>query len=153
MDKQLINRALSSRLPIWETGVEMYLDNPVNGVGARGFRYAYNDYAADGDIYVDKDRGIGAYHSHNLIIEIASETGTIGLIGFLIFCIYFTSVWLKAEKQCRFAASPFALALFVALFPFNTHFAFYAGAWTQVMFWLLSLMLASLYCLGHQEKT
>lgn len=146
MDSKLVDQALSTRLPIWKTGLAMYQDNYFNGVGARGFRYAYNNYADEGDIYVDEERGIGAYHSHNIIVEIASETGTVGLVGFVLFCIYFTLVWSRSTGDRRFFASPFALSLFVALFPFNTHFAFYAGAWTQVMFWLLALMLASLTC-------
>lgn len=146
MDSKLIDQALSTRLPIWETGWEVFKDNYINGIGAKGFRYAYNNYAKDGDIYVNEEMGIGAYHSHNIIVEIGTETGTIGLVGFMLFCLAFFRVWWISTWQQKFASSPFLLALLAVLFPFNTHFAFYGGAASQVMFWLLALLLATLYC-------
>src|SRR5690606_32655333 len=48
-DRAGLDHALSGRLPIWEAAVAMGADHPLNGVGVRGFRDAYPDYAGADD--------------------------------------------------------------------------------------------------------
>jgi O-antigen ligase len=125
------------RVPIFTTALTMYREHPVNGVGVRAFPKAYMVYAEPGDIHIRKSGGkSGATHAHNVILEIMSDTGTIGLIG-LLTAIGF--LWLNfrritpAERQDAF---PFALAVLLILFPFNSHFAIY-GTYTSSLIWFL----------------
>ncbi len=133
------------RVPIFSTALTMYREHPVNGVGVRAFPRAYMVYAEPGDIHIRKSGGVsGATHAHNVILEIMSDTGTIGLLG-LLFAIGF--LWLHfrkitpAERQDAF---PYALAVLLILFPFNSHFAIY-GTYTSSLVWfLMGLWSASL---------
>ena len=133
------------RVPIFSTALTMYREHPVNGVGVRAFPRAYMVYAEPGDIHIRKSGGVsGATHAHNVILEIMSDTGTIGLLG-LLFAIGF--LWLHfrkitpAERQDAF---PYALAVLLILFPFNSHFAIY-GTYTSSLVWfMVGLWSASL---------
>ncbi len=73
-----IDFALAGRAQIWRTAGAMIAAHPVNGVGVRGFRYAYAGYAEPGDTFVQRD-GSGAAHAHRWLLEVLSETGFIGL--------------------------------------------------------------------------
>lgn len=133
------------RVPIFNTALTMYREHPVNGVGVRAFPRAYMVYAEPDDIHIRKSGGVsGATHAHNVILEIMSDTGTVGLLG-LLFAIGF--LWLHfrkitpAERQDAF---PYALAVLLILFPFNSHFAIY-GTYTSSLIWfLVGLWSASL---------
>ncbi|MFC1689208.1 O-antigen ligase family protein [Pseudomonadota bacterium] len=133
------------RVPIFKTALLMYREHPVNGVGVRAFPKAYMLYAEPDDVHIRKSGGqSGATHAHNVILEIMSDTGTIGLIG-LFIAIGFLWVYSRrispAERQDAF---PFALAVILILFPFNSHFAIY-GTYTSSLVWfLMGLWSASL---------
>jgi O-antigen ligase len=147
-DEESIDRAISYRLSIWKAATSMISSHPVNGVGARAFRYAYLDFAEDDDIFLRSDfagkkREIGAYHSHQMQLEVLSETGLIG--GFLFLCAMAILVWYwrsKADFQ-KFNMLPYALGLAAIFFPFNTHFSLYSSAWAQVIYWFIPLYFAA----------
>ncbi len=125
------------RIPIFRTALVMYREHPVNGVGVRAFPRAYMIYAEPDDIHIQKSGGLsGATHAHNLVLEIMSDTGTIGLIG-LFVAIGF--LWIHARRISpaeRQDAFPFALAVILILFPLNSHFAIY-GTYTSSLIWFL----------------
>lgn len=147
-DEKSIDRAISYRLSIWKTAGSMINAHPINGVGARAFRYAYPDYAEDDDIFLrsdfdDKDREIGALHSHQMQLEVLSETGLIGGILFLGAMTILVWYWrAKADFQ-KFNMLPYALGLAALFFPFNTHYALYSSAWAQVIYWFIPLYFAA----------
>ncbi len=143
-----INHALSGRLDIWHTAWDMYLAHPVNGIGVRDFRFAYPGYAPHGDQFVvDARHGpdTGASHPHQLLLEVATNAGTLGLV------IWFAGAWLAWRRwrevgaAARRTAFPVTVALAVMLFPLNTHLAFYSAWWGLLFWWLLSLWCAALY--------
>ncbi len=142
-DRESVNLAITYRVPIWRTAARMFLDNPVNGVGARGFRYAYVEHAATRDLFVEPwaDEA-GAAHAHQLILDIASETGLIGLVGWAIAMGILIQLWRRADGEQKRTLLPYGLALLAAFFPFNTHFAVYSSVWSLVLFWLMALYCA-----------
>lgn len=142
-----LDHALAGRLPIWETAARMAVANPVNGVGVRGFRHAYPAYAETGDRWVSGDGSQGAMHAHHLVLEVASETGAIGLIGWSIGLIVALRAWWRASSAARDRAFAPALALVVMTFPINTHFAFYSSFWGLLFWWLIAL-----WCAGLSER-
>ncbi len=141
--ERTVNAAMTDRIPIWMATVKMIADHPWTGVGVRCFPYVYPQYAAPDDRFVNHGEGTGATHAHQLLLEVAAVSGMVGLVGLLgVFFMLITS-WRQAEKDRRQWMLPYGLALCGILFPFNSTFAFYSSAWSQVFFWFVSLYLAS----------
>ncbi len=140
---EAIDYASSERLPIFNTAIEMYKNHPVNGVGVRAFPTAYLVYAEEDDIHIAKSGGrSGATHAHNVLLEVASDTGSIGLLGGVLGLILVISYWRKSAPAQRQDAFPFMLSLVLILFPLNSHFAIY-GTYTSSLIWFLIGMWAS----------
>ena len=118
-------------------------DNPLNGVGVRGFRHAYADYAEPGDPWISGAAGSGgAFHAHQLAFELLTETGLLGLAGFALALVLTWRHWRAIGLTGRTAALPLALALGVMVFPLNTHLAFYSTFWSLLCWWLIMLYLS-----------
>lgn len=134
-----VDSALSGRGRIWAAAWCMAKQHPINGVGPRGFREAFP--ACDPEPDKIAAWGLGpAFHAHQLVLEILSETGVIGLLLWLAAAAMARRAWRYAEADARDAAYPAMLALAVMVFPFNTHLAFYSTFWGGV-----TLLLAALY--------
>ncbi|WP_202845396.1 O-antigen ligase family protein [Luteimonas saliphila] len=134
-----VDTALSGRTRIWGAAVCMAREHPVNGVGARGFRQAFP--ACDPEPGEPAAWGEGpAFHAHQILLEILSETGAIGLLLWLAGAALAWRAWRFADADARARARPAMLALAVTVFPFNTHLAFYSTFWGG-----LTLLLAALY--------
>jgi O-antigen ligase len=129
-----IDEATSHRLPIWKASIAIINDHWVNGIGPRGFRYSYDDYSGENDIW----SGQMPAHPHQMYIEILVETGLIGLFGLLsaIGVFYFYIKRLTKISQLF----PSILCMIVAIFPFNTHMAFYSSYWSSFL-WCLILII------------
>jgi O-antigen ligase len=70
----------AERLAHWIAGLHMFMDHPVLGVGIGNYPDAYSKYFIT--IFTTS---LG--HAHNYYINIAAETGSIGLIAFLLFLL------------------------------------------------------------------
>ena len=139
-DEAGVDTALSGRAQIWSAAGCMIAEHPVNGVGARGFRQAYPEHAVEGDPWLqDAEHGAG-YHAHQIVLEVLSETGSIGLLLWLGGVALAWRAWRFATPAARARAAVPALALAVTVFPLNTHLAFYSTFWGG-----LTLLLAALY--------
>lgn len=149
-DGDALNAALSFRLPIWQQAWQMAQDFPINGVGPRGFRTVYKERAEADDYFVAKE-GIGASHAHQLQLGIVTETGLIGLFGFLLGGYIMWRSWREIPQARRCIAAPPALALLALVFPFNSHLDAYASSAALMFWWLLSLYVVAwnIACFGH----
>ena len=134
-----VDHALSGRSRIWSAAVCMARTHPLNGVGARGFREAFPACdAKDGALAA---WGTGpALHAHQIVLEVLSETGGIGLLLWLAGAAMAWRAWRYADDRARDGARPAMLALVVSVFPLNTHLAAYSTFWGGVL-----LLLAALY--------
>jgi O-antigen ligase len=70
----------AERLAHWIAGLHMFMDHPVLGVGIGNYPDAYFQYFIT--IFTTS---LG--HAHNYYINIAAETGSIGLIAFVLFLL------------------------------------------------------------------
>lgn len=143
-----VNTATSGRLDIWRVAGRMFAAHPLNGVGVRDFRYAYPAYASPHDHFVTAEScgpGQGACHPHQLLLEVADDTGALGLLLWLAGAVLALRAWRGAGTSRRATAFPVSVALGVMVFPLNTHLAFYSAWWGLVFWWLLSLWCAALY--------
>ena len=147
-DSKGVDTALSGRTRIWSAAVCMAREHPVNGVGARGFREAFP--ACDPQPGVIAAWGVGAaLHAHQLVLEILSETGGIGLLLWLAGAALAWRAWRYADVAARDRARPAMLALAVTVFPLNTHLASYSTFWGGVLLMLSALYAGSL--LGREQ--
>ena len=138
-DVEGVDMALSGRTRIWGAALCMAAEHPVNGIGARGFREAFP--ACDPAAGETPAWGSGpALHAHQIVLEVLSETGIIGLLFWLAGVALAWRAWNYAGVRARHAARPAMLALAVTVFPLNTHLAFYSTFWGGV-----TLLLAALY--------
>ena len=142
--EQAVDEAGAGRLRIWGTALRMSAAHPVAGVGVRGFRYAYPAYAQPGDTFVDSKTDEGAAHAHQLLLEVLSETGAIGLMFWLAGAYFAIRAWWRANALARTRALAPALALAAMCFPLDTHLAFYSAWWGLLFWWLLALYCAAL---------
>jgi O-antigen ligase len=132
-----VSAASNLRVPIFETSITMYKNHPVNGVGVRAFPKAYMEYAAEDDVHIQSSGGkSGATHAHNLVLEVMSDTGSIGLLGLFSGFFLVVRFWRRMTPVKRNEAFPFALALALVLFPLNSHFALY-GTYMSSLTWIL----------------
>ncbi len=151
-DLQTADFALAGRVPIWKTAVSMAVAHPINGVGVRAFRYAYPEFAQAGDPWVHTipaagnadAQAIGANHPHQLLLEILTETGLIGLLLWAFAIFLLVRAWRRASPAQRAHAWPYGCALIVLSFPINTHSALYSSFWAGMLWWLMALLSANL---------
>lgn len=144
-----VDSALSGRLRIWGAALCMARENPVNGVGTRGFREAFPACDPSPDTVPVWGEG-PALHAHQILLEVLSETGIVGLLLWLAGAALAWRAWRYADMDARERARPAMLALAVTVFPFNTHLAFYSTFWGG-----LTLLLAALYAgslLARQQQ-
>ncbi|GAB3753272.1 O-antigen ligase [Lysobacter olei] len=138
-DSSGVDQALSGRGRIWAAAACMVREHPVNGVGARGFRDAFP--ACDAEHGQPAAWGEGpAFHAHQIVLEILSETGGFGLLMWLAGAAMAWRAWRFSAPAARERARPAMLALGVTVFPLNTHLAFYSTFWGG-----FTLLLAALY--------
>lgn len=146
------NAATSLRLPIWKVAAKVAKDHWVNGIGPRGFRYIYPEYVPKDDFWLAlkiKDKSgnwvnpkFGPTHPHQFLLEVASETGVIGLLGYLFAFIYWMRLGIKTARAQLRQTLPWMAAVFIAIMPINAHMAFYASFWSCITWWLVAVSLA-----------
>jgi O-antigen ligase len=91
---QFSDPAIGKRLAGWKVGTDLFMENPLIGVGFGMFRYEYfMKSITSSDVRFKM--GLDA---HNLYIHTAAETGIFGLL-FLILLIIFTFKYLSAAKK------------------------------------------------------
>lgn len=85
------NFAIVERMAHWQAAVEMFADHPALGVGIGNYVPAYSSYALPR--WSDP---LG--HAHNYYLNIAAETGTVGLLAYLI--LWGTALWQGWRAVC-----------------------------------------------------
>ena len=144
-----INDASADRLSVWTTALRVFEAHPVNGVGARGFRYAYPDYANKDDLWVNfslpREQQTGQTHAHQILLEFMTDTGCIGLIGYFIALGILFIKWRPiARSQSNQIGTAYLISLMAVLFPINTHLSFFSSNWGQVIWFLVALTISAL---------
>ena len=138
--------ATGNRLSLWKTAWNMYRAHWFNGVGPRGYRYAYLQHADADDFWVRSykpgEQGYPQMHPHQMLLEVMAETGTLGLIGYLLLLYLLIRMVWQVPPRRRPDVWPWGVATLVAWFPGNAHMALYASYWGSIAWWLLLVTLA-----------
>ncbi len=136
-DFDAMDRAASYRLTLWRTGWRIFEAHPVNGIGPRGYRHAYREHAPPGDFWLE--RSGGQTHPHWMLLEVAIETGLIGVAGYACF------LWLvlaRLRETTDEAQAAWAVSALAAAFPLNAHLAFYGSYWASLMWLAVAVAMA-----------
>lgn len=149
-DEAGVDEALSGRVSIWKAAVGMGLAHPVNGIGVRGFRDAYAEHAGEHDFFLSRGQG-PALHAHQLLLEVFSETGLIGLLFWAFGGWIAWIAWGWVGEAARKRSQVPAMALALAAFPLNTHLAFYSSAWGGAFLLLVGMYAGSLMARSEDE--
>ena len=134
-----IDEATAYRLTLWRTGARIFVDHWLTGIGPRGFRHVYAEYAQADDFWI-KRIGKGQTHPHQFLLEIAVETGVIGLLAFVLF---YGRLWRLLCSRSEGGVAPlWLLSALVAWLPLNAHLAFYGAYWSTLAWLVLAMGLA-----------
>lgn len=140
-DLKTIDKISNGRISLWETSSRMYISHWINGIGPRGYRHAYEDYRPIEGKY-NWEYLSGSTHPHFALLEIATETGTIGIIG-IILAIYFILKSLNGlSKEEKLNAFPWMLGALIAIVP-NIGKAFYSSFWLSLIMWMIFIGIAN----------
>lgn len=90
------------RIYVWEADKQMIMDHPVTGVGPGLWQKTYREH------YKLKQETQDLGHSHNNLLQIASESGILGLIGFLGFSFF---IFCKSLIQYVKSRNPYDLSI------------------------------------------
>jgi len=94
------NKAVNSRVILWKTGLYMFRDNPVLGVGMGNYYTRYKEFTTK---YPELDIGHETYSVHNSYIKVGAETGILGLLTtasfYIVFFLYLLRLFLKQHNE------------------------------------------------------
>ena len=120
------------RIYVWEADKQMIIDHPVTGVGPGLWQKTYREH------YKLKQETQDLGHSHNNLLQIASESGLLGLFGFLGFSIFMFCKSLKHYVKTR---NPYDLSILVGLISYLFLFGSIDYTWGNSsgirMFWIV----------------
>lgn len=151
-DSQRADGAIQARLAAWESAGRVFRAHWFNGVGPRGFRHVHADHASASDPYVSRGKALN--YPHILVLEIAVETGLVGLLGYLVALTALMRRLLDMGRAQQLPHGfPYWLAIAVVLFPLATHLAFYAHFMGALIWWTIAISAAGLGAATRVGKT
>jgi O-antigen ligase len=138
-DYKSFRLATSLRPPIWTTALNMSTHHWINGVGPRAFQSSYRKYSTMPD---DPFLTNSAGHPHLYILEVAAETGLIGIAGYIIFFILVIRHMSTVMRSRYSNVIPWGIAGLVAAFPLSSTMSFYAYFSSCLMWTLFIIYIA-----------
>jgi O-antigen ligase len=121
--------------------VQMFADRPLGGVGHRNYPQLYQDYSA----WIGLDPRREPREAHSLYLEVASETGMLGLGVLTIGLALARARIVRGRRQLQAGSATHGLlmldALGLALTAFLITSVFLHGAYPRVFWLLLGLAL------------
>jgi O-antigen ligase len=147
-DYQSINIASSDRLDIYFAAFNIGKAHPLSGAGVDTYTLEFKNYfphQTDKSIWTEAQT---MAHPHQVILELWSGAGLIGLIGFCGVWVVMWRLWRQATPEQRKFALPVLIPLVVLWWPINTHRGFYASELGS-----LSLFFLALSIIGLTQRT
>ena len=137
---QLVDDSVALRLGAQRVALEMFLDHPFGGVGAGNYPLLYQEYS--------RNLGVPAvasqFYPHNLYLQVAAETGVMGLITFLPIIV---APLVALERTRRSSASTewreLAFGVEVALVCYLVASVMLHASYPRYLWMLLALAVAA----------
>lgn len=144
--------ALRGRLSELAVGWQMFQDHPFLGVGLNNYPAHYLDYSGS----VGLDPRLEARSAHNLYLQVATETGLLGLLAFGAILWLAFRVLLRAPAEFRRLAlddtAEIARAFTIGLVGYFVAATFLHAAYPRYMWLLLGIAFAIPNIVRHERQ-
>ena len=135
----------------YELALKIFKENKLFGLGPKGFRFYCRGVKYDPEI------GICSTHPHNIIFQIASELGIIGLLFYFLAAVFvllsfFKIIFRKKDKEeyILFYLSTFALV--INFFPFLPSGNFFNNWISIIIYYTIGIYLYSYQQILQNDK-
>ena len=119
------NAALAFRPELWKASCVVFAENYIIGVGLRGATSAMYPMLAASDFFPDAMLP-RTWHPHLGILEIAIDTGLLGVLGYLLFLLMVFRWMLVANTARQALATPILCIAVLAMFPSSSALSMYS---------------------------
>ena len=121
---------------------ELFAKNLIFGVGPKGFRHYCRS------VNYDPPKGICSTHPHNILAQILSELGVIGLLFYLIFIVFILKIFFKniRKKPTNYEINGLlviSIGLLINLFPFIPSGNFFNNWISSFLYFKIGLFIFS----------
>tara|TARA_B100000989_G_scaffold245552_1_gene192691 strand:+ start:672 stop:1949 length:1278 start_codon:yes stop_codon:yes gene_type:complete len=150
VNKVITDTSKNSKIKIFSTdhqghlilAKKLFLDNLVFGTGPKGFRHYCRKINYNSEI------GICSTHPHNILAQVSSELGIIGIIFFSVFFIFLLKrfieiTFVKTKNNHHYAFLVASLGIFINLFPFLPSGNLFNNWISLIIYFNLGLYLVS----------
>lgn len=135
--------SIYTRLYIWKVCLVLWWSKPMLGVGISSFQEAYHQLAVSGSVapYIAPDGVVYQLdfvsHPHNLVLQLLTCSGLIGLASFVWSAITAVNLWRLKKNQWRvgLGAWPFVL-VGIGITGWNIYDPFYTCLVIYFMAWM-----------------
>jgi putative inorganic carbon (HCO3(-)) transporter len=119
------------RVALWNQAVDLIRAHPFTGIGMGAYPYVA-PYAPP---YSAQEPGLLVPHAHNMFLQVALDTGVVGLVGFVgMWMLAYASAW---RARSFGIAAPLPLALLIALAIIVLHSLGESVFWNAKAQWFL----------------
>ena len=136
------NVALAFRPELWKASWVLFTENWLNGVGLRGASGAMYPILAESEFFPDAMLS-RTWHPHLGILEIAADTGLLGVLGYLLFLIMVARWMLAANTVGQGVATTFLCIALLAMFPLSSTLSMYSFPTGSITWPALALALGA----------
>lgn len=121
---------------------ELFTKNLIFGVGPKGFRHYCRS------VNYDPPKGVCSTHPHNILAQILSELGIIGLLFYLIFIVFILRIFFKniKKKSTNYEINGLlviSIGLLINLFPFVPSGNFFNNWLSSFLYFKIGLFIFS----------
>jgi hypothetical protein len=120
-----LNVALAFRPELWKANWLVFSDHWINGVGLRGSAAAVNPLLASSTLFPEAMLS-RPWHPHLGVLEIAADSGLIGVLFYLIFVVLIIKWMWAANRAQQGAVTTFLTIALLAMFPFSSALSMYS---------------------------
>lgn len=139
-----------TRVKIWKTGIEMFKDHPILGIGNGNFIHRYREYILK---HNELNAGRTVFTTHNSYLKMFAELGAIGGVLFLMIYASLTYMTFKVYKFTkRYKLASLAFIGFWAAYLFQNflnNLMFIPQL--NVLVWIITAMLYKGYYIENME--
>ena len=136
------NVALAFRPELWKASWVLFTENWLNGVGLRGASGAMYPILAESEFFPDAMLS-RTWHPHLGVLEIAADTGLLGVLGYLLFLIMVARWMLATNTAGQGVATTFLCIALLAMFPLSSTLSMYSFPTGSITWPALALALGA----------
>lgn len=141
--------SMQDRFYMWNTGWKIFMEHPIIGNGLNTFFVKYMKYRDD------EYKGLKGSYAHNGYLQMAADTGLIGLAVFLLLIVKFFGSTMRFIKICKDGFyKTLSLGLFAGIMAFLFHSFFDVNLQSLqlvALFWFFLSISMSVRNLGHDK--